>query len=190
MIGSIATVGVSDHGGWAMLVTVAAPLTVIDRCRVELKDDALPGLPHHAASRNLAIDEAVALVETVRRSAASFAERALAELEGRLARRPSAIALRRLPDLPASVAERIANPWANARADGVLFREQLAAAARARGWSVSWADADRLRAVTETAAYVRAEAAAARRFAPPWNKDCRLALAAAMTAASTEEKRQ
>ena len=32
-------IGVSDHGGWAVLVTVARDGTLLDRRRVELVDD-------------------------------------------------------------------------------------------------------------------------------------------------------
>ncbi len=42
-----AIVGVSDRWGWAVIVTVDADGTVIDRRRVELVDDDLPPFPHH-----------------------------------------------------------------------------------------------------------------------------------------------
>jgi hypothetical protein len=41
-------IGVSDHGGWAMLVTVAGDGTLLDRRRVELVDEDLPKIPHHS----------------------------------------------------------------------------------------------------------------------------------------------
>jgi hypothetical protein len=41
------SVGVSDHGGWAILITVRGDGTFVDRRRVELVDDELPKLPHH-----------------------------------------------------------------------------------------------------------------------------------------------
>lgn len=62
-------IGVSDHGGWAVMVTVARDGTVLDRRRVELVDDGLPALPHHSEGRKLPLDEAVELVERVRVSA-------------------------------------------------------------------------------------------------------------------------
>jgi hypothetical protein len=46
-----AVVGVSDHGGWAVLVTVARDGMLLDRRRVELVDDDLPGIPHHHESQ-------------------------------------------------------------------------------------------------------------------------------------------
>ena len=35
-------IGVSDHGGWAVLVTAARDGTLLDRRRVELVDESLP----------------------------------------------------------------------------------------------------------------------------------------------------
>lgn len=182
-----ATVGVSDHGGWAMLVTVGPSGTVLDRCKVDLKDAALPGLPHHSDGRRLKLSQAVALVERVRLSAILHSRRALEVLEGGLGCGFACIALRAIPTLPESVAERIADPWANARADGVMFREVLAEAARARGWDVYWFDKRRLNDVLRSAQFVDAEADASRRFAAPWNQDCRLALAGATAALLAKE---
>ncbi len=73
-------IGVSDHGGWAVLVTVAADGAILDRRRVELVDDTLPALPHHHEGQLLAMNEAVALVERVRVSAERHAILALDEV--------------------------------------------------------------------------------------------------------------
>ena len=62
-------VGVSDHGGWAVLVTLARDGTLLDRRRVDLVDESLPKLPHHSEGQKLPLDEAVELVERVRMSA-------------------------------------------------------------------------------------------------------------------------
>ncbi len=70
-------IGISDHGGWAVLVTVARDGTLLDRRRVELVDDSLPALPHHHEGQGLPVDEAVALVERVRASAERHAVLAL-----------------------------------------------------------------------------------------------------------------
>lgn len=173
-------VGVSDHAGWAVLVTQDGEGTVVDRCRVALKDDALPGLPHHDASRRLPLAEAVVMVEQVRRSARAHSERRLTELAARLGLERAALALRAIPKMPDSVEGCIADYWANARADGVMYREELARAAKARGWRVAWFDARQQAAMQKTAAYAVREAEAARRFARPWNRDHRIALAGAM----------
>jgi hypothetical protein len=67
-------IGVSDHGGWAVLVTVAGDGTLLDRRRVELVDEDLPKIPHHSEGQALPLDEAVALVERVRVSAERHAK--------------------------------------------------------------------------------------------------------------------
>lgn len=79
-----AIVGVSDHGGWAVLVTVAVGLQLkpasdlteilLDRRRLELVDADLPKIPHHSECQRLPIDEAVVLVERVRASAERHAK--------------------------------------------------------------------------------------------------------------------
>src|SRR2546421_568661 len=70
-------IGVSDHGGWAVLVTVARDGTLLDRRRVELVGEDLPKLPHHTEGQRLPLEEAVELVERVRVSAERHAELAL-----------------------------------------------------------------------------------------------------------------
>ena len=67
-------IGVSDHGGWAVLVTVAGNGTLLDRRRVELVDEDLPKIPHHSEGQALPLHEAVALVERVRVSAERHAK--------------------------------------------------------------------------------------------------------------------
>ena len=51
-------IGVSDHGGWAVLVTVAGDGTLLDRRRVELVDEDLPKIPHHSEGQVLPLDDA------------------------------------------------------------------------------------------------------------------------------------
>jgi hypothetical protein len=38
-------IGISDHGGWAVFVTVAGDGTLLDHRRVELVDGDLPKIP-------------------------------------------------------------------------------------------------------------------------------------------------
>ena len=45
--------GVSDHNGWAVLVTVAADGAFVDRRRVRLIDDGLPCMPYHHDAQKL-----------------------------------------------------------------------------------------------------------------------------------------
>ncbi len=178
----------SDHGGWAILVTIARDATLLDRRRIELVDDDLPGLPHHHEGQMLPIDEAVALVERVRASAESHATRALNELASAV---PgiSGIALRARQKLPPTVAERITDHRARNVADWVMYRDVLAAAAEAREWHVHWFDAkDVARAAGAALGVESFETfflAMRKKIGPPWNNDHRIAMAAAIAAGST-----
>src|SRR6266700_1949223 len=66
-------IGISDHGGWAVLVTVERDGTLLDRRRMDLVGEGLPKLPHHSEGQRVALDEAVELVERVRVSAEKHA---------------------------------------------------------------------------------------------------------------------
>jgi hypothetical protein len=178
-----AVAGISDHAGWAVVVCVANG-EVIDRRRIELLGPELPNMPYHHDAQGLAEDEAAALIARVRQSAAICAAHALAALPASV----QAIAIRKRPPLPATVAERIASYHAQTRADGVMYRDVLAEAAHALGWSVAEYEA---KAVLQQAgqalgtgnisAHLAATAAA---LGPPWRKDHRVAMAAAIVAAS------
>ena len=132
-------IGVSDHGGWAVLVTVAPNGTLLDRRRVELVDDELPAIPHHHEAQGLPPDEAVALVERVRASAERHAVLAL-DAVATAVRPVLGIALRSRPQLPPTIIERIRDYRARNVADWVMYRDALAAAAASRGWPVYWYD--------------------------------------------------
>lgn len=182
------SVGVSDHGGWAIFVTVKRDGTLIDRRRVELVDASLPKLPHHHGAQGLPEAEGVALVERVRRSAEACSKARLEELATTLATRIDRIALRARQPLPPSIAERISNYRASNVADWVMYREALASAATAMGWLVHWFDTKRVFADAarvldlKTIDDLLEETGAA--LGPPWQQDHRLAMAAAISAAA------
>jgi hypothetical protein len=172
-----AIVGVSDHGGWAIFVTVARDGTLLDRRRVELVDESLPKIPHHSEGQRLPIDDAVALVERVRASAERHAALALDSVASAVPH-IAAIALRNCPQLPASIAERITDYRARNVADWVMYRKALASAAEARGWRVHWYDAKKVLSDAGDLPLRKA-------VGPPWTSDHKLAMAAAL--ASTKE---
>jgi hypothetical protein len=181
-------VGISDHGGWAVLVTVARDGTVLDRRRVELVDDDLPALPHHHEGQGLPLDEAVALVERVRVSAERHAVLALDAVA--MAVRPIlGVALRNCPALPATVAERIKDYRARNVADWVMYRKALASASEGRGWPVHWYDAKKVLAAAGEALSVESfdtySLDVRKAVGPPWTKDHKLAMAAAIAMART-----
>src|SRR6516225_4652180 len=179
-------IGVSDHGGWAVLVTVARDGTLLDRRRVELVGEGLPRLPHHSEGQGLPLNEAVDLVERVRVSAERHAVLALDAVTMAVPR-IFGVALRKCPQLPPTVAERIKDYRAQNVADTVMYRKGLAGAAEARGWAVHWYDAKKVLDAARDALHVddlEAHFLRVRRsVGPPWGKDQKVAMAAAIVAA-------
>jgi hypothetical protein len=180
-------IGVSDHGGWAVLVTVAGDGTLLDRRRVELVDEELPKIPHHTEGQALPLDQAVALVERVRASAERHAKLSLDAVAITVPVRILGVALRQCPALPPTIAERIKDYRAQNVADWVMYRKALAAAAEARGWAVHWYDAKKVFDAASEALRIQDLDAhfleLRKSIGSPWGKDHRLAMAAAIVAA-------
>lgn len=183
-------IGVSDHGGWAVLVTAAHDGTLLDRRRVELVGEGLPKLPHHSEGQGLPLDAAVELVERVRVSAERHAALAL-DAVAMAVPRILGIALRKRQQLPPTIAERIKDYRAQNVADWVMYRNVLASAAEARGWPVHWYDAKNVLGAARQALRVDNLDAHFREVrkavGPPWDKDYKLAMAAAIVTASAVE---
>jgi hypothetical protein len=186
MANNCGIIGVSDHGGWAVLVTVARDGAVLDRRRVELVGEGLPKIPHHSEGQGLPLDEAVELVERVRVSAERHAVLALDAVTMAVPH-ILGIALRKCPPLPPTIAERITDYRAQNNADWVMYRKALAAAAEERGWPVHWYEAKKVLGAASQAlrvANLDAHFLQVRRaVGPPWNNDHKLAMAAALVAA-------
>ena len=170
------------------MVTVARDGTMLDRRRVELVDEDLPKIPHHSEGQGLPLDEAVKLVERVRASAERHAKLVLEAVATAVPGRILGVALRKCPELPPTIAERIKDYRAQNVADWVMYRNALAAAAEARSWGVHWYDArkvfdaasKKLRIADIEAHFLKIR----KTVGPPWNKDHKLAMAAAIVAAS------
>ncbi|MBN8614749.1 MAG: hypothetical protein J0L92_29390 [Deltaproteobacteria bacterium] len=185
-----AIVGVSDHAGYALFVTATREGVLIDRRRVALLDDGVPVMPHHHDGQRLPIEEAVALVARVRANAERTAHARLEELARSLDTiELEGIALRADPALPPTVAERIADYRAMCVADWVMYRTALGDAARARGWSVHRYEPKR---VLDAAARALGRSSidgllldAGRAVGPPWTKEHRLAMAAAIAVSAS-----
>jgi len=173
VIAAPAIIGVSDHAGWAILVTVAADGSFLDRRRVSLLEDGLPPMPHHHDAQGLPIAEAEALIERVRLSAERNAKLALDAIAEEVPAPVVGVALRACQPLPATLAERLTDYRSQNVADWVMYRRAIAAAAEARGWKVHWYDPKKVQGV-----------ALKRPAGPPWNQDHRLAMAAAVAVAT------
>jgi hypothetical protein len=191
-----ASVGVAEHGNSAVLVTIGSGGELLDRRRVDLTS-GLPTHPYHhegswavgryvnsSWARPISLADAVALVERVREAAARGAREGLEAVAAAVRVPITSIALRICPKLPATTEERITDTRAANVADSVMYREALAMAAEARGWSVHWYDRE----------HVFREATAAlggkdvesflrdmgRSIGPPWQAKHKLAAAAAL----------
>jgi hypothetical protein len=179
---------VSHHNGWAVFVTATDDGTLIDRRRVELLDADLPVMPYHHDAQGLAPDKAIALVERVNASADRHARRVVAEVASDVPVPIAGIALRACPPLPPAIVERIRDYRAQTVADSVMYRQSLAAAAGERGWTVHWYDAKRVvEAVRDVLHVADIDGYFARirnSIGPPWQKDHRVAMAAAIVAAN------
>src|SRR5215469_8899108 len=179
-------VGISDHGGWAVLVTVAKDGALLDRRRVDLVDENLPKLPHHSEGQRRPLEDAVELVERVRVSAERHAVLALDALSIAVPH-ILGVALRRCQELPPTLAERIKDYRAQNVADWVMYRKALATGAEAHGWPVHWYDAKKVFGAASQALgvenldgyFLRVR----RAIGPPWDKDHKLAMAAAIVTA-------
>ena len=175
-------------------MTVAGDGTLLDRRRVELVDEDLPKIPHHSEGQGLPLDEAVALVKRVRVSAERHAKLHLEAVVMTVPGHILGVALRHCPELPPTIAERIKDYWAQNNADWVMYRKALAAAAEARGWAVHWYDAKKV--LDAASAALRIEDLPIqdidayflhlrKSIGPPWGKDHKVAMAAAIIAART-----
>ena len=194
-----AAIGVAEHGNSAILVTVAADGQLLDRRRIDLTH-GLPTHPyHHEGSwaigryinspwaRKIPLSDAIALVERVREAAAQGAREGLEALAAAVPQPIAHIAIRACPALPTTAEERIRDTRAASMADSIMYREALATAAEARGWSVHWYDRERVFRDAAVAlggedidAFLRAMG---QRVGSPWQATHKLAAAAALTAA-------
>ena len=196
-----AALGVAEHGNSAVLVTVAPGGELLDRRRIDLTDRGLPTHPHHhegswavgrylntPGARVLSLTDAVVLVERVGASAARGARDGFEALAAAVSMPIASIAIRACPKLPPTIAERIADNRVQTFADSVMYREALASAAEARGWSVHWYDRERV--FHDAAVALGREDidallnAMGRSIGPPWQHKDKLAAAAALAAVS------
>jgi len=188
-----AVLGVADHSGWAVCVTVAAAgglPVVIDRRRVELIEPGLPTQPYHHETVGMPLPDAEDLAARVRDAVLRTAFAQVSALRDEL--RPSctivAMTMRRPPlaHVPVTVADAHASYPVTCRADAMMYHDALCTAARrlniavelhergeemagaARGLGVSAAEVDRFLMD------------AGERLGPPWQKEHRLAAAAAI----------
>jgi hypothetical protein len=177
--------GIADHLGWAVAVTATGDHQVVDRRRIELVEPGISAAPIHYESRRLDVAATAALVATVRASVVRATSAALDEIAAALPARILSISLRTWPlDFPEDIAVQRRAPY-EARADAIMYRQELAKFAHARDWQVHVYDA---KAVLDQAVSMLAGRAdeilhgPRATIGPPWTKDHRTALAATIVA--------
>ncbi len=178
-------VAIADHLGWAIAVTASEDHRVVDRRRIELIEPGVSAAPIHYESRRLDVAATAALVARARASVARATSAALDELATALPAPLHSISLRAWPlDFPDDIAVQRRAPY-EARADGVMYRQELSELEHARGWEVCLYHA---KAVVDQAVSLLAERAdevlhgPRATIGPPWTKDHRIALAATIVA--------
>jgi len=194
----LATVGVAEHGNSAILITLAPDRALLDRRYIDLTR-GLPTHPyHHEGSwaigryakapwaRAISLPEAIALIQRVHEAALKGASAGLEALATTVPVPVGRIAIRLCAPLPGTTEERIRDTRAASVADSILYREALATAAQARGWSVYWYD--RQRVFRDAAAALGKRdvegllLSMGRSVGPPWQAKHKLAAAAALAA--------
>jgi hypothetical protein len=173
--------GIADHFGWAVAVTASADHAVVDRRRLELVEPGVTPAPIHYESHRLDVAQTAALVAQVRASVERAASAALDELPEPIV----SISLRAWPpDFPEDIAVQRRAPY-EARADAIMYRQVLAELAHARGWELHLYDARAVEGEAARRLGARADAVLhgpRAALGPPWTKDHRVALAAAIVA--------
>ena len=184
MIGDL-RLGIADHLGWAVAVTASADHDVVDRRRIELIEPGISAAPIHYESGRLDVAATAALVAEVRASVVRATSAALDEISTALPTPVRSISLRAWPfDFPDDIAVQRRAPY-EARADAIMYRQELSELARARDWEVHLYDAKAVvgQAVSMLAGQADEVLQGPRMtMGPPWTKDHRIALAATIVA--------
>jgi hypothetical protein len=188
-----AILGVADHNGWAVCVTVAANRgvpVVVNRRRIELVEPGVPSQPYHHETVRMPRADAETLVRRVRESVRRTTIARLTELRDELQPPYTIVAMTlRHPPLsyvPVTVAEAHASYPVMCRADGMMYHDALCTAAWHLGIGVELLErgteiaraAGRLDVSHEE--LERFVQDAGKSLGPPWRKEHCLATAAAI----------
>jgi len=186
-----AAIGLRAHTGWAALVVIGrAPSALIDRRRLELLPPGVPDQLYHAAAER-ELEAAAELVAKTAAAVDAFVERALRKIvdeQRARARNIVACGMIGTPRESPALSEILASHARVHAAEGDLFRNALAAAARAAG--IPLIGVSEKDAASETAHALHITPASLERriteighlAGPPWRADQKLASMAAMLA--------
>ncbi|MQA17231.1 MAG: hypothetical protein GEV09_24825 [Pseudonocardiaceae bacterium] len=186
-------IGIADHLGWAVAVTATRDHEVVDRQRIDLVEPSVRVAPIHHEGGTWAqhgsrhVDDATlaALVTTVRESATRATRHSLDRLAADL---PSCVVSISLRDITVNLPDDIAvlrRPPYESRADAIMYRQVIADVAGSMGWEVHIYDARTVLTQAASLLGTRTDdvlSGPRARWGPPWTKDHRVALAAAVVA--------
>jgi hypothetical protein len=183
--------GIADHFGWAIAVTASGSHEVVDRRRIDLIEPGMTPAPIHYESRRLDVAATAALVADVRASVARATAAALDEIAAALPAPIRSISLRRWPlHFPEDIEVQRRPPY-EARADAIMYRQEISELAHARGWEVHVYDAKTVEAQAARMLAGRADEilhGPRSALGPPWTKDHRIALAATILTAPEAQR--
>jgi len=188
-----AVLGIADHGGWAVCVTVAANRgvpAIVDRRRIELIEPGVPSQPYHHDTVRMPLAAAERLVASVRESVMRTTLESVKQLREDLQPSYTIVAMTiRTPPLdyvPITAAQAHASYSVMCRADGMMYHDAVCQAAKRlkipverhdRGSEIARA-ADRLEVSTEDVEHFLERAG--KGLGSPWQREHRLAAAAAI----------
>ncbi len=177
--------GIAHHFGWAVAVTASADFKVVDRRRIALVEPGMATAPIHHEGKPLDDAATAVLVAKVRASAARATSASLDELAASVPEPIMSMSLRAWPlHFPDDIAVQRRTPY-EAQADSVMYREELARQARARGWEVLLFHAKDIESQAVSILGDRADEVLhgpRATLGPPWTRDHRMALAATIVA--------
>lgn len=131
--------GISDHYGRAELVTLGvrdgSPV-ILDRRSARLIEPGVATAPYHHEGLALPLEQAEPIVRKAHASVAARCRRVMDDLTSSLGVDAIVIQESPYPELPGSLSEILASRPMTMAADGMLYREALAAQASAIGLAV------------------------------------------------------
>jgi hypothetical protein len=178
-------VGIAHHLGWAVAVTASASHEVLDRRRIELIEPGQQTAPIEHEIAGLSDSAAATKVTHVRASVLRATSASLDQLAASLPEAVVSLSLRAWPpDFPDDITVQRRPPY-QSRADSVMYCQVLAECADERGWQVHLFDAKNVETQVARVLGDRVDDVLngpRATLGPPWTKDHRIALAAAILA--------
>jgi hypothetical protein len=186
--------GIADHYGSSEFVTIGVAdgsFTLLGRESLQLIDPKLPSAPYHHEALQMPLEAAEELIAKVRASVADRCRAALSEQIAKFGIGAVAIQSSPYPSLPDNLADILASWQITCAADGMMYREVLAASAEELGLRVERypRKSDRVAAAADALKMPNAEVAEmlkdfGRQAGAPWRKEHQDAAASALAASA------